>query len=474
MNQPLRLWGGRFTAEPDPALTRLSRSEPSYFRLAPYDLAGSRAHIRELGRAGLLDESEVATVLAEIDSVGKQYAAGQIEPWPEDEDVHTFLERVLTQRLGPLGGKIRAGRSRNDQAANDLKLFLRHRARTLMTELVGLQDAIVAQSTRHLRTPVPGVTHLQAAQPITFGHHLMAHAQAFARDAQRLVDWDRRNALSPLGAAALAGSAIALNPELSAEELGYDGSCENSVDAVGSRDHVAEFLFVAAMLAVNLSRLAEEIIIWCTQPYRWISLHDSFATGSSIMPQKKNPDIAELTRGRSARLIGGLTTMLAALKSLPLSYNRDLAEDKKAAFDAVDGLSLVLPAMAGMVATMTVNVGTLRLAASQGFTLATEVADFLARKGVPFSEAHEITGALVKLCEEKDCELHEIDDAALSALDPRLTPDIREHLTLEAALDARMGRGGTAPARVGEQIERLVVRLDQQRAWAAAYRGSMP
>lgn len=474
MNQPLRLWGGRFGAEPDPSLTRLSRSEPSYFRLAPYDLAGSRAHIRELGRAGLLDDGEIATILKAIDEVAQQHAAGLIEPWPEDEDVHTFLERVLTQKLGPLGGKIRAGRSRNDQAANDLKLFLRHRARTLMTELMALQDALVAQAQAHKATPVPGVTHLQAAQPITFGHHLLAHAQAFSRDAGRLMDWDARNAVSPLGAAALAGSAIALNPELSAEELGYDASFENSVDAVGARDHVAEFLFVTAMLAVHLSRLAEEIVIWCTQPYRWVSLHDSFATGSSIMPQKKNPDIAELTRGRSARLIGGVTTMLAALKSLPLSYNRDLAEDKRAAFEAVDGLALVLPAMAGMVATMTVETETMRKAASQGFTLATEVADFLARKGVPFSTAHDITGALVRLCEERDCELHEIGDADLAAVDPRLTPDIREHLTLEAALDARMARGGTSPARVAEQIERLSRDLARQRAWALEYRGPTP
>ncbi len=228
------------------------------------------------------------------------------------------------------------------------------------------------------------------------------------------------------------------------------------------------------MLAVHLSRLAEEIVIWCTQPYRWISLHDSFATGSSIMPQKKNPDIAELTRGRSARLIGGVTTMLAALKSLPLSYNRDLAEDKRAAFEAVDGLALVLPAMAGMVATMTVETETMRKAASQGFTLATEVADFLARKGVPFSTAHDITGALVRLCEERDCELHEIDDADLAAVDARLTPDIREHLTLEAALDARMARGGTSPARVAEQIERLSRELARQRAWALDYRGPTP
>jgi argininosuccinate lyase len=303
---------------------------------------------------------------------------------------------------------------------------------------------------------------------------MLAHAQALSRDGERLRDWDRRAALSPLGAAALAGSAIATRPDLSAEELGYEGPCENSIDAVAARDHVAEFLFVAAMTAADVSRLAEEIFIWTSRPFRYVALDDAFATGSSIMPQKKNPDIAELARGRAARLIGDLATMLVALKGLPLAYNRDLAEDKRAAFDAVDQLLLVLPAMAGMIATMRVDAERLAAEAVEGFTLATEVADWLARGGVPFSEAHEITGALVRLCEDRGWALHEVPDDALAALDPRLTPALRAHVTAGAAVAARGGHGGTAPARVREQIARLRAVLDGQRHWSRDYRGPRP
>jgi argininosuccinate lyase len=280
-----------------------------------------------------------------------------------------------------------------------------------------------------------------------------------------MQDWDRRSARSPLGAAALAGSAIALHPELSARELGYDAPCENSIDAVGSRDHVAEFLFVAAMLGVNLSRLAEEVFLWSSKQFRWVVLDDGYATGSSIMPQKKNADIAELTRGRAARLIGGLNAMLAALKGLPFAYNRDLSEDKWAAFEAIDTLDLVLPAMSGMIATMTVDRDRLKLQSTDGFTLATEVADWLSRTGVPFSEAHEITGSLVRYCEEKGLDLSALSPADLAAVDTRLTADVLPCLTAEAAVAARSGYGGTAPARVAEQIARLKETLARQRQW---------
>jgi argininosuccinate lyase len=410
-------------------------------------------------------------MLAGLDAIGAEFAAGRLSPSEADEDVHTFLERALSERLGPLGGKLRAGRSRNDQAANDLKLYLRHEARRLAQGILALQEALLAQAGRHLETLAPGFTHLQPAQPIVFAHQLLAQAQSFARDLDRLRDWDRRHARSPLGAAALAGSAIALHPELSARELGYDGPAENSIDAVGSRDHVAEFVFAAAMHAVHLSRLAEEIFLWSSRQFGWVALDDAFATGSSIMPQKKNADIAELTRGRAARLIGSLTAMLSVLKGLPFAYNRDLAEDKKSAFEAVDTLALVLPAMAGMVATMRVDTEALRRQATDGFTLATEVADWLARRGVPFSEAHEITGALVRLCEDKGLDLAAVSDADLAAIDPRLEPAIRERLSAEAAVAARSGHGGTAPARVAEQIGRLRELLAQQRAWAQSYEG---
>ncbi|MFC6338420.1 argininosuccinate lyase [Pseudomonas sp. CCM 7891] len=472
MSQPTdRLWGARFKTGPSAALAALSRCPERYFRLTPYDLAGSRAHARELQRAGLLDESETLRTLEALDRIGDDFAAGRLHPTQDDEDVHTFIERVLTERLGTLGGKLRAGRSRNDQTANDLRLFLRDHARTITTEVLGLQQALVDQAEQHVESICPGFTHLQQAQPIVFAHHLLAHAQSMLRDVQRLVDWDARTALSPLGAAAMAGSAIARQPEYSAKEMGYTGPCENSIDAVASRDHVAEFLFVAGMLGVNISRLSEEFCLWSSRQFRWVQLDDAYATGSSIMPQKKNPDIAELARGKAGRLIGNLTGLMSTLKSLPLSYNRDLSEDKHSVLDSVDTLLLVLPAMAGMVATMKVQVEELRRQAPMGFTLATEVADWLATRGVPFKEAHEITGALVQACEKHEIELWEAPPALLAEVDVRLTPEVRECLTLEAAIAARSGWGGTAPERVREQIARLKVALAAQQQWTESYTG---
>ncbi|NYH20830.1 argininosuccinate lyase [Paraburkholderia bryophila] len=472
ISEPIeRLWGGRFKSGPSAALKALSRSEPSFFRLSPYDLAGSRAHAQELRRAEILTDEELQRLLTEMDRLTTQFFAGEIAPSADDEDVHTFLERELTQRLGTTGGKLRAGRSRNDQAANDLRLYLRAKARSLTHAVIDLQQALTEQAGAHTRSVTAGFTHLQPAQPVVFAHHLLAHAQSIYRDVDRLVDWDRRSARSPLGAAALAGSAICLHPELSAVELGYDAPCENSIDAVASRDHVAEFVFVASMLAVNLSRLSEEVILWTSRQFGWVVLDDGYATGSSIMPQKKNSDIAELTRGKAGRLIGNLGGLLATLKSLPLAYNRDLAEDKNAAFDSIDTLELVLPAMAGMIRTMHVNVDEMRRQAPLGFTLATEVADWLALRGVPFSEAHEITGALVRACEEQGIELAEVSVATLAQVDARLDASVLAHLTLEAAVAARSGFGGTAPARVEEQITRLRAALDRQSAWADDYKG---
>jgi argininosuccinate lyase len=466
-----RLWGARFKTGPSAALAALSRCPERYFRLTPYDLAGSRAHARELQRAGLLDEQETQTMIDALDRIGDDFREGRIQPTLDDEDVHTFIERMLTERLGPLGGKLRAGRSRNDQTANDLRLFLRDHARTIAVEVLALQTALVEQAEQHIDSICPGFTHLQQAQPIVFAHHLLAHSQSLLRDVQRLVDWDVRTAFSPLGAAAMAGSAIARQPELSAEEMGYTAPCENSIDAVASRDHVAEFLFVSSMLGVNISRLAEEFCLWSSRQFRWVVLDDAYATGSSIMPQKKNPDIAELARGKAGRLIGNLTGLLSTLKSLPLSYNRDLSEDKSSVLDTVDTLLLVLPAMAGMVATMRVNVEELRRQAPLGFTLATEVADWLAVRGVPFKEAHEITGALVQVCEKHDIELWEATPAMLAEVDVRLTPQVRECLTLEAAIAARSGWGGTAPQQVRQQISRLKTALDGQLQWAQTYNG---
>jgi argininosuccinate lyase len=462
-----RLWGGRFRGGPAEALARLSLSVQFDWRLAPYDLAGSRAHARVLARAGLLSAEELGRMLAALDDLEAACASGDFRPSVDDEDVHTALERGLLERLGALGGKLRAGRSRNDQVATDLRLYLRDHARGVAARLVELADALAEQAGRHVDTPAPGMTHLQHAQPVTFGHQLLAHVQALLRDLDRLRDWDARAAVSPLGAGALAGSSLPLDPVLVAKELGFGSAAANSIDAVADRDFVAEFLFVAALAGVHLSRLGEEVVLWTTTEFGWVELDDAFATGSSIMPQKKNPDVAELARGKSGRLIGGLTTVLTMLKGLPLAYDRDMQEDKEPAFDAVDTLELVLPAMAGMISTMTVRVDRLVAAAPRGYTLATEVADWLVRRGVPFRDAHEITGRLVALCTARDSALDEVSDEDLAAVSDRLAPQVREVLSVRGALAARRTPGSTGPGPVSDQLAVVEDRLDAWRSWAA-------
>jgi len=462
-----RLWGGRFRGGPAEALARLSVSVQFDWRLAPYDLAASRAHARVLSRAGLLTADELGRMLAALDDLEAACASGEFRPSVEDEDVHTALERGLLERLGALGGKLRAGRSRNDQVATDLRLYLRDRARGIATRLVELADALVEQAQRHVDTPAPGMTHLQHAQPVSFGHWLLAHVQALLRDLDRLRDWDARAAVSPLGAGALAGSSLPLDPVQVAQELGFASAAPNSIDAVSDRDFVAEFLFVAALAGVHLSRLGEEIVLWTTPEFGWVDLDDAFATGSSIMPQKKNPDIAELARGKTGRLIGGLTGVLVMLKGLPLAYDRDMQEDKEPAFDAVDTLELVLPAVCGLISTMTVRVDRLAAAAPLGYTLATEVADWLVRRGVPFREAHEITGQLVAMCAARDCALDAVSDEDLANVSPLLTPEVREVLSVPGALAARRTPGSTGPGPVGDQLAVAEDRLDFWREWAA-------
>ncbi|HEX4661551.1 MAG TPA: argininosuccinate lyase, partial [Streptosporangiaceae bacterium] len=383
------------------------------------------------------------------------------------EDVHTALERGLLERVGALGGKLRAGRSRNDQIATDLRLYLRDHARLIVLRVVELETALMAQAGEHLNTPAPGMTHLQHAQPVVFGHQLLAHAQALARDVARVRDWDVRAAISPLGAGALAGSSLPLDPKAVATELGFTASFANSIDAVSDRDFAAEFCFAAALLGVHLSRLGEEIVLWSSHEFGWVEIDDAYATGSSIMPQKKNPDVAELARGKAGRLIGGLTGLLTTLKGLPLAYDRDLQEDKEPVFDAVDTLLLVLPAMAGLVATLRFNSERIIAGAAAGFALATDLAELLVRRRVPFREAHEVVGHLVVWCQVHECELADVSDADLARVSPQLTPDVREVLTVPGALAARQGPGGTAPARVAEQLADLRADVDQQAAWAA-------
>jgi len=463
---PTRLWGGRFTAGPSPALARLSLSVHFDWRLAPYDLAGSRAHARVLHGAGLLDAGELARMLAGLDDLDEAVRTGAFRPTVDDEDVHTALERGLLERLGSLAGKLRAGRSRNDQVASDLRLYLRDHVRRIVAAVAELETALVAKAEEYRAVPAPGMTHLQHAQPVLLAHHLLAHVQALARDVDRFVDWDRRAAVSPLGAGALAGSSLPLDPEAVAAELGFAAAADNSIDAVSDRDFAAEFLFVAALLGVHLSRLGEEVCLWATSEFGWVRLDDGYSTGSSIMPQKKNPDIAELARGKSGRFIGNLTGLLATLKGLPLAYDRDLQEDKEPVFDTVDQLLVLLPALSGMVATLTVHAERVAASASQGFTLATDVAEWLVRQGVPFRDAHEISGALVRRCEERRCELSDLTDEELSGVDPALTPQVRAVLTVPGALRARSARGGTAPERVAEQLATLADTAHRHAAWA--------
>jgi argininosuccinate lyase len=418
-----------------------------------------------LQNAGLLTKAEHRQITSALAAISAACSVGTIFPTPQDEDIHTFVERVLIERIGDTGAKLRAGRSRNDQAANNLKLYLLDESRLIVAEMIALMNALADQAEVHAACICPGFTHLQSAQPVTFGHWLMAHGQTLLRNVTRFQDFARRSSVSPLGAAALAGSGITRDPAESAKALGYATSFENSVDAVSARDHVAEFLFVAAMTAVDMSRLAEEITLWCSRQFGWITLDDGFATGSSIMPQKKNPDIAEITRGRASRLTGDLVTMLGALKGLPLAYNRDLAEDKRAAFDAVDVLHEVLPAFTGLIGSMMANIEIMRAQAGEGFSLATQVADYLALKGVPFAEAHEITGNLIRYCEDLNLDLQSLGIKDLAAIDPRLQPDLMGHLTLDAAVAARSGRGGTAPVRVREQIATFRTKMALMEKW---------
>jgi argininosuccinate lyase len=464
---PTRLWGGRFSGGPAEALARLSMSVHFDWRLAPYDLLASRAHARVLHRAGLLDDEELTRLLGALDDLDDDAREGRFRPGADDEDVHTALERGLLERVGALGGKLRAGRSRNDQVATDLRLYLRDHVRQVVARVAELETALIAQAERTIDAPAPGLTHMQHAQPVLFAHQLLAHVQAFVRDVSRLIDWDRRTSVSPLGAGALAGSSLPLDPTAVAKELGFSRAAANSIDAVSDRDFAAEFLFCAAMIGVHISRLGEEIVLWATSEFRWVELDDAFSTGSSIMPQKKNPDVAELARGKAGRLIGDLTTLLVVLKGLPLAYDRDLQEDKEPVFDAVDTLLLVLPAVSGMVATMVIDTERLAATAADGFALATDVAEHLVRRGVPFREAHEAVGHLVVWCSMNECDLDEVSDQDLAHISEHLTPDVRDVLSVEGALAARSAPGGTAPERVREQLDDVVRVVTDHEKWAS-------
>ena len=404
--------------------------------------------------------------LAEL---ARQVEAGEFVAAETDEDVHGALERGLKLIVGDdLGGRIRAGRSRNDQIATLIRGYLRDEIRLIALDVDGVIEALLAQADANLGAVMPGRTHLQSAQPILLSHHLLAHAWPLVRDIQRLRDLDARLAVSPYGSAALAGTSLGLSPELVASELGFASSVPNSIDGTAARDLIAEAAYVLAQIGVDLSRLSEDVILWCTAEFGFATLHDAWSTGSSIMPQKKNPDVAELARGKAGRLIGNLSGLLATLKGLPLAYNRDLQEDKEPIFDGIDQLHVLLPAVAGMVGTLTFHADRMAEVAPKGFSLATDIADHLVRQGVPFAVAHEVAGESVRYCEGRSITLQDLTTADLPSISEHLDPGVLDVLTVEGSVASRDGRGGTAPDRVREQADELRGERAQLRAWAGA------
>jgi argininosuccinate lyase len=454
-------------------MATLSRSTHFDWRFAPYDIVGSRAHARALHKAGLLTDGELATMINGLDGLVSEVASGAFRPAESDEDVHGALERRLVELVGAeVGGRLRAGRSRNDQIATLIRMYLRDALREVTVRLADVVGALQRQARDHLGVPMPGRTHLQHAQPVLLSHHLLAHAWPLLRNFDRIRDLDRRLAVSPYGSAALAGTSLGLDPEAVAVELGFGTSVANSIDGTSSRDLVVEATYICAQIAVDLSRLSEDVIIWVTQEFGCASLADEWSTGSSIMPQKKNPDVAELARGKAGRLIGNLSGLLATLKGLPLAYNRDLQEDKEPVFDSIDQLLILLPAIGGMISTLNFHPDRLAEQAPKGFSLATDIADWLVRQRVPFSEAHEIAGACVRRCEADGMELMDLSAADLAEVSSHLTPEVRSVLTVDGSINSRSGRGGTAPARVQEQLDEVGTATALLREWIAESEGA--
>jgi argininosuccinate lyase len=409
-----------------------------------------------LHAGGYVTKDELAVLNKAVAELTKRVEDGSFVPKATEEDVHAALERGLIQIAGAqLAGKIRAGRSRNDQIATLIRIFMLEAADAIEAQVLDYLDALCSQAENHIGVAMPGRTHFQLAQPVLLSHHLLAHAWPQVRNLQRLEDWRKRANRSAYGAGALAGSTLGLDPKLVAEELGLNGVSENSMDATSSRDLVAEFVFILSLIGIDLSRISEEVIAWVSYEFGYASLADEFSTGSSIMPQKKNPDIAELTRGKSGRLIGNLTGLLATLKGLPLSYNRDLQEDKEPMFDSFDTLMLIFPAFIGMISTLTFDKERLEYLAPKGFSLATDVAEWLVKQGVVFRDAHEITGQLVQFCEANDLELDQVSDEQLAKVSKHLTPEVRKVLKVSGSIEARNGAGGTSSSQVIDQLVAL-------------------
>lgn len=463
------LWGGRFEGGPTEAMFALSVSTQFDWRLADLDITASKAHAHALAKAGLLKQAELERMEDALDSMLDDLAAGKLRPADTDEDVHGALERILIERVGDeLGGRLRAGRSRNDQIATLIRIYLRQQIRVLSQEILDVVDALKGQSEKHFGAIMPGRTHMQPAQPVLLSHSLLAHAWPLLRDVSRLRDLDARLAESPYGSAALAGTSLGLDPVYVATQLGFENSVANSIDGTSSRDLTAEAAWVLAQVGVDLSRLSEDIIFWVTPEFGFAKLDDRWSTGSSIMPQKKNPDVAELARGKAGRLIGNLTGLLSTLKSLPLAYDRDLQEDKEPVFDGIDQLKILLPAITGLVSTLTFDTERMEQAAPRGFSLATDVADHLVRQGIPFARAHDIAGLTVKYCESKNIELSDLTPQDLGEIADVLDDGVLEVLNIQGSVASRNGRGGTAPEAVKAQLAELSKVVANHAQWASS------
>jgi argininosuccinate lyase len=455
------LWHGRFESGPADELLAYTVSLPFDQRLFPDDIAGSRAHVRGLARAGILDGAERDAVLAALDAVEVELSTGAFVFAPSDEDIHTAVERRVTELAGPAGAKLHTGRSRNDQVATDLRLYAKRELLAVAHRVLTLQEVLLERAVRAGEAYLPGYTHLQRAQPVALAHHFLAHGWAFARDVDRLLDARRRLDVSPLGAGALAGSSLPLDPDGVAADLGFAARFENSMDAVSDRDFVAESLFALTLLGVHLSRIGEEIVLWSSDEFAFVRLDDAYSTGSSMLPQKKNPDIAELARGKAGRLIGDLTGLLATLKGLPLAYNRDLQEDKEPLFDAVEQVLLALSAMTGLLATLDVRTERMQAAADSPYAAATDLAEHLVAHGTPFRDAHALVGALVRRALAGEGSL-----AALVEAEPALGPDAARLLEPGMAVSRRTTPGGAGPGPVATQLTRFRAQLAADRARA--------
>jgi len=463
-------WGGRFEQATDRRVEEFTESISLDRRLFKHDIRASIAHARMLASVSLITETECGQIVQGLSEIRAEIEAGRFPFVLEREDIHMHVEAALIDRLGDVGRKLHTARSRNDQVATDAKLWTRDALDGIDGRLAALQRALVGAAGRHQGVILPGYTHMQRAQPVLAPHYFLAYVEKFARDRDRLADCRRRLNVLPLGAAALAGTTLPIDRDHVARELGFDGVAANSMDVSGDRVFAIEAVFVLTMVAEHLSGWAEEWVLWSTQEFAFLTLPDAVCTGSSIMPQKKNPDVAELARGKAGRLVGDLAGLLTTLKGLPLAYNRDLQEDKEPVFDAVDTLEVLLPAFSGMVETLHFNTDRLESLAPQGFALATDIAEWLVRRGVPFRVAHEIAGVCVHECESRGIELWDLSDGDLAAISPQLTPRVREVLSVKGSLDSRDAKGGTAPVRVREQLARARESATAARAFARSGR----